>query len=56
MKFTPLTIQGTSQLFHKVGRYHVETSPLICCENQWTGFYMIGTFDMKKLKAKSEEF
>ena len=56
MKLTPLTIQGTSQLFHKVGRYHVETSPLICCANQWTGFYMIGTFDMKKLKAKSEEF
>ena len=22
--------------------YHIETSPLICSVNQWTGFYMIG--------------
>ena len=28
-------------LFHDAGPYHIETSPLICCVNQWTGFYMI---------------
>ena len=22
-------------------RYHIETSPLICRADQWTGFYMI---------------
>ena len=32
------------QLFHDRGPYHIETSPLICRANQWTGFYMIGTF------------
>ena len=26
----------------------METSPLICTANQWTGFYMIGTFVMKE--------
>ena len=29
--------------------YHIETSPLICSANQWTGFYMIGTSVMKEL-------
>ena len=28
------------ELFHDGGRYHIETSPLICSANQWTGFYM----------------
>ena len=28
-------------LFHDRGRYHIETSPLICRVNQWTHFYMI---------------
>ena len=23
---------------------HIETSPLICRANQWTGFYIIGAF------------
>ena len=31
------------------GRYHIETSPLICSASQWTGFYMITTPVMKKL-------
>ena len=31
------------------GPYHIVTSPLICRENQWTGFYMIGTSVMKEL-------
>ena len=28
----------------------METSPLICVVNQWTGFYVIGTSIMKELK------
>ena len=30
-------------------RYHIETSPLICSANQWTGFYMISASVMKGL-------
>ena len=37
--------------FHDGGRYHIETSPLICSTNQWTGFYMITTSVMKELKG-----
>ena len=33
--------------FHDGGPYHIETSPLICSENQWAGFYMIRTSVMK---------
>ena len=36
--------------FHDGGRYHVETSPLICSANRWTGFYMITASVMKELK------
>ena len=32
---------------------NVETSPLICRANQWTGFYMIGTSIMKELTDTS---
>ena len=35
--------------FHDESLYHIETSPLICTRNQWTGFYMIGTSVMKEL-------
>ena len=35
--------------FHGKGRYHIETSPLICCANQWTGFYLITASIMKGL-------
>ena len=31
------------------GPYHIETSPLICSMNQWTGFYMIGGSVMNEL-------
>ena len=31
------------------GPCHIETSPLICRANQWTGFYMIRTSVMKEL-------
>ena len=35
---------------HDGGRYHIETSPLICPANQSTGFYMITASVMKELK------
>ena len=31
------------------GRYHIETSPLICPANPWTGFSMITASVMKEL-------
>ena len=34
------------------GPYHIETNPLICRTNQWTGFYMIGTSVLKEFKGK----
>ena len=37
------------------GLYRIETSPLICTANQWTGFYVTGTFVIKEL-IKSELF
>ena len=37
-------------LFHDVSPYHIETSPLFCIANQWTGFYMIRTSVMKESK------
>ena len=37
----------------KVG-YHIETSPLTCSLNQWTGFYMIGSFVAKELNHHPE--
>ena len=39
----------TYKLFHDGSPYYIETSPLICRANQWTDFYMIGTFVMKEL-------
>ena len=41
----------TAKLFHDRGRYHIETSPLICSANQWTGFYMIETTVMNDLNC-----
>ena len=32
------------------GRYHRETSPLVCRANQWIGFYMITASVVKELK------
>ena len=29
----------------------METNPLICSVNLWTGFYMVGTFVMKELQG-----
>ena len=42
--------------FHDRGRYHIETSPLICSANQWTGFYMITASVMKGLNVISKRF
>ena len=39
-------------LFHDGGLYHIETSPLICRANRWTGFYIKGAYDMKELKKR----
>ena len=36
--------------FHDGDPYHIETSPLICSANQYTGFHMIGSA-MKELNA-----
>ena len=47
----PSTLQS-NQLFHDGGRYHIETSPLICFANHWTGFYMITASVMKESKMK----
>ena len=36
------------KLFYDGGPYYIETSPLICRANQWTGVYMIVISDMKE--------
>lgn len=33
--------------FNDKGPYHIEVGSLLCKENQWAGFYMIGTFIIK---------
>ena len=35
--------------FHDGGRYHIETIPLICSANQWTGFYVITASAVREL-------
>ena len=35
--------------FYDGGPYHIETIPLICSANQWTGFYMTGASVMQEL-------
>ena len=45
MKWNLETIPN--QLFHDGGPYHIETSPLTCGANQWTGFYIIGISVLK---------
>ena len=43
------------ELFHNRGPYHIETNPLICSANQWTGFYMIGSCVIKELRGLNPE-
>ena len=38
-------------LTHTGGPNHIETSPLICRTNHWTGFYMIAISVIKELKC-----
>ena len=38
-----------TKLFHNRRSYHMESSPLICSENQWTNSFMIGNSVMKEL-------
>ena len=50
VEWTRETDTINSYLFHDGGRYHIETSPVICSANQWTGFYMITASVMKELR------
>ena len=43
-----------SKLFHDRGSYQIETSPLICSANQWTGFYMMGPYVIKAKEKQTE--
>ena len=38
---------SVTEPFHDAGCYHIETGPLICSANQWTGFYMITSSVLK---------
>ena len=49
-RITPAKYTET-YLFHEGGRNHMETSPLICRANQWTGFYLITASGMKELNV-----
>ena len=42
--------------FYDGGPSHLETSPLICSENQCSGFYMVGTSLMKELNKNRQIF
>ena len=52
LKLLCLIFDFTSGLFLDGVSYYVETSPLICSANQWTGFYMIRTSVMKELSTE----
>ena len=41
----------TFTFFHDEGPYGIETSPLICRANHYTGFYMVSTSVMKEVIA-----
>ena len=52
----PVSISYFDQiLFHDGGRYHIETSPLICSAHQWTGFYMITGSVTKELTSQTRQ-
>ena len=48
--------QSYYQLFHDGGLYHMETSPLICKENQWTNFYIKAASVIKELKLTYKRY
>ena len=45
-----------SFIFHNGGPCRIETSPLICSVNQWTGFCMIWTSVMKYSRRSSSTY
>ena len=49
MRVVAITKLFSFDPFHDGDLYHIETSPLICGANQWTGFYMITTSVIKGL-------
>ena len=42
-----------SSLFYAGGCYHIERSPLMCCANQWTDFYMATASVMRELISEN---
>ena len=51
--FTRMHTMILRWFFHDGGSYPIETSPLICRANQWTGFCMMGPSVMKEFKIFS---
>ena len=49
MRVVAITKLFSFDPFHDGDLYHIETSPLICRANQWTGFYMITASVIKGL-------
>ena len=47
----PLTLSWRRPLSYRHQSIDIETSPLICGANQWTGFYMITASVMKRLNS-----
>ena len=39
-----------NELLHDGSPHYIETSPLICKANQWSGFYMVRASVMKELR------
>ena len=39
---------------HDAGPYNIDTSPVSCSANQWTGFYMIETSVIKELNIHKD--
>ena len=46
------SIQPGLLFFYDGGRYHIETSPLSCSANRWTGFYMLTAYVIKELNHR----
>ena len=51
---TALIRDAFRTLSNILGPSHIETSPLICSANQWTGFYMVTALAMKELSLQSQ--
>ena len=47
--YIEITANILSSMAGDTGLFHIETSTLISCVNQWAGFHMIGTSVMKGL-------